>query len=225
LPNRPGADSHTSMRISGGFISFEGGEGSGKSTQVSLLHDLLVQRGHDVVLTREPGGTPTGEMIRDILQHHASGEDICTAAEVLLFAASRAQHVAHVIRPALERGAWVLCDRFVDSSLAYQSGGREIDLDTVLTVNETALAGTWPDCTIWFDLPADAAAARMTERGAPPDRIEAEKDGFHERVAAMYARVAQRFPERIHRIDADQPVEKVAAETARIIQHVFGERW
>lgn len=213
------------MTVPGGFISVEGGEGSGKSTQVVLLHRVLTERGHEVVLTREPGGTPTGEMIRDILQHHASSEEICVPAEVLLFAASRAQHVAHVIRPALARGAWVLCDRFVDSSLAYQAGGREVDLETVLTVNETALAGLWPDCTIWYDLPAAAAAARMTERGAPPDRIEAERDGFHERVAAMYARLAERFPERIHRVNADQPVDKVAADTLVTLKQVFGDRW
>lgn len=213
------------MSTSGGFISFEGGEGSGKSTQVGLLHDVLVSRGHEVVLTREPGGTPTGEMIRDILQHHASGEDICAPAEVLLFAASRAQHVANVIRPALDRGAWVLCDRFVDSSLAYQAGGRELDLETVLRINQTALAGTWPECTIWYDLPASAAAARMSERGAAPDRIEAEQDDFHQRVAEMYAWVAARFPDRIHRVNADQSVEEVAADTLRVMERVFGERW
>lgn len=209
----------------GGFISFEGGEGSGKSTQVALLKEVLEARGHAVVLTREPGGTPTGEMIRDILQHHASGEDICVPAEVLLFAASRAQHVAHVIRPALEQGAWVLCDRFVDSSLAYQAGGREIDLETVLAVNETALDGCWPECTIWYDLPAEAARTRMQERGEKPDRIEAERGGFHQRVAGMYAQVAERFPERIRRVNADGPVEEVAAETLRVLESVFGARW
>lgn len=213
------------MRRTGGFISFEGGEGCGKSTQVTLLKDVLEKRGHEVVLTREPGGTPTGEMIRDILQHHASKEDICVPAEILLFAASRAQHVAHVIRPALERGAWVLCDRFVDSSLAYQAGGRQMDLETVLSVNETALAGTWPDCTIWYDLSVAAATARMKERGAPPDRFEAERAEFHQRVASMYIELATRFPERIQRVNADQSIEEVAAETLQTVKHAFGDRW
>lgn len=218
-------DSQPVMRSTGGFISFEGGEGCGKSTQVTLLRQNLLERGHEVVLTREPGGTPTGEMIRDILQHHASEEDICVPAEILLFAASRAQHVAHVIRPALERGAWVLCDRFVDSSLAYQAGGREMDLETVLMVNETALAGTWPECTIWYDLPFEVATARMVERGAPPDRFESEQGEFHQRVASMYAELATRFPERIQRVNADQSIEEVAAETLQTVKRVLGDRW
>jgi len=213
------------MNRSGSFISFEGGEGSGKSTQVALLQKELHSRGHEVVLTREPGGTPTGEMIRDILQHNASGEDICAPAEIMLFAASRAQHVAHVIRPALERGAWVLCDRFVDSSLAYQAGGREIDLETVLHINETALAGCWPECTIWYDVSESAAQSRMIERGGAPDRIESEQKDFHRRVADMYRQLAARFPERIHRIDADPSISEVSRATIAIMKQVFGDQW
>lgn len=213
------------MTQRGGFISVEGGEGCGKSTQMALLQQHLEGQGREVVLTREPGGTPTGEMIRNILQHDASGEDICPPAEVLLFAASRAQHVAHVIRPALERGAWVLCDRFVDSSLAYQSGGREIALETVLEVNEIALNGCWPECTIWYDLPVEVAQQRLIERGAAPDRIEAEQGGFHERVARTYAELAERFPDRIHRVNADQDIEQVAGDTQEALKAVFGDRW
>lgn len=196
----------------GKFISLEGGEGCGKSTQAALLKAELEKRGFMVVMTREPGGTPTGEMIRDLLQHHASGEDITPIAEVMLFAASRAQHVRNVIRPALAEGKWVICDRFVDSSLAYQAGGRQINLEQVLKVNEIALDGCWPDCTLWFDLPLELSNSRMEERGAQPDRFESEAQSFHQRVAEMYGELHRRFPERIWRINARNPVGEVAAE-------------
>ena len=201
----------------GKFISLEGCECCGKSTQAVLLKTALEAAGLRVIMTREPGGTPTGEMIRNLLQHHASGEDITPTAEVLLFAASRAQHVNNVIRPALERGDWVICDRFVDSSLAYQSGGREIALEEVLKVNEVALAGCWPDCTLWFDLPVDVSFARMADRGAAPDRFESEAHAFHVRVARMYAALYERFPSRILRIDAAASVAEVEAEVHKMM--------
>lgn len=194
----------------GRFISLEGCEGCGKSTQAGLLKTRLEELGLTVVMTREPGGTPTGEMIRDMLQHHATGENITPAAEVLLFAASRAQHVTNVIRPALEQGHWVICDRFVDSSLAYQAGGREIALEQVLAVNEYALDGCWPDVTIWFDVPEETALERMKERGAHPDRFEAEAGSFHRRVAGMYGQLHQRFEDRMVRVDASASIEEVS---------------
>jgi len=200
------------QQISGKFISLEGGEGCGKSTQAFLLQSALESKGYQVVMTREPGGTPTGEMIRDMLQHHASGENITSTAEVMLFAASRAQHVTNVILPALKRGEWVICDRFVDSSLAYQAGGREIDFELVLRVNEIALDGCWPDCTLWFDLPLAESRNRMSERGSAPDRFESEAGSFHQRVLEMYSELHQKFPQRIQRIDAHRPVEAVAEE-------------
>lgn len=196
----------------GVFISLEGAEGCGKSTQSDLLASHLRSRGLEVVTTREPGGTPTGEMIRDILQHHASGENIAPGAEVLLFAASRAQHVANVIRPALVRGAWVVCDRFVDSSLAYQGGARGLGLEPVLAANEIALAGVWPDVTFWLDLPLESALARVVARGEHPDRFESEETAFHQRVHEAYARLAARFPERIVRLDALKTAEEVFAD-------------
>lgn len=203
----------------GVFISLEGAEGCGKSTQSERLAGYLRGRGVEVVVTREPGGTPTGEMIRDILQHHASGEDICAAAEVLLFAASRAQHVAHVIRPALARGAWVVCDRFVDSSLAYQGGARGVGVETVLAANEVALDGVWPAVTFWLDVPLEAALARVAARGGHPDRFESEETAFHRRVHAAYGELAGRFPERVVRVDASGSAEAVFAE---ILGHVQG---
>lgn len=212
----------TSEKIPGKFISLEGNEGCGKSTQAALLKSALEAAGHRVVMTREPGGTPTGEMIRDLLQHHASGEDITPLAEVLLFAASRAQHVHNVIRPALLRGDWVICDRFVDSSLAYQAGGRGIAFEEVLRVNEVALGGCWPDCTLWFDLPLAASAARMADRGAVPDRFESEARSFHQRVAGMYEHLHRHFPQRIHRIAADGPVEEVQGAVLTVLSAQLG---
>lgn len=208
--------------LPGKFISLEGCEGCGKSTQAALLKTALEGAGHQVVMTREPGGTPTGEMIRDLLQHHASGEDITPSAEVLLFAASRAQHVHNVIRPALRRGDWVICDRFVDSSLAYQAGGRGIDLAQVLQVNAYALDGCWPDCTLWFDVPVELSIARVADRGAQPDRFESEACCFHQRVASMYARLQERFPERIVRIDAQKTVDEVAADLKTAVADKMG---
>ncbi|MGA0333406.1 MAG: dTMP kinase [Kiritimatiellia bacterium] len=209
--------------LPGKFLSLEGGEGCGKSTQALRLQHTLEQKGISVVMTREPGGTPTGEMIREILQHHASGENITPVAEVLLFAASRAQHVQNVILPALRAGKWVICDRFVDSSLAYQAGGRDLNFDQILQVNEIALGGCWPDCTLWFDLPLQESRQRMTDRGAAPDRFESEAGSFHERVLKAYARIQAQFPERIQRIDAGRPVEAVAEEVWNCLTRRFGE--
>jgi len=206
----------------GRFLSLEGSEGCGKSTQAERLANALRSRGVRVVMTREPGGTPTGEMIRDILQHHASGEDISPAAEVLLFAASRAQHVAHVIRPALERGDWVICDRFVDSSLAYQGGARGFGVNEVLEANRLALGGLWPDLTLWFDLPVETALARVVARGAHPDRFESEELAFHHRVAEAYAGLARRFPQRILAVAADDTPDAVFAKIWPQIQERFG---
>lgn len=206
----------------GKFISLEGCEGCGKSTQAELLKSGLESLGIDVVSTREPGGTPTGEMIRNLLQHHVSGENITPIAEVMLFAASRAQHVTNIIRPALQRGDWVICDRFVDSSLAYQSGGRRIELEQVLTVNEIALDGCWPDCTLWFDLPVEVSFKRMQDRGASPDRFESEAIGFHKRVGEMYGELQNRFPERIRCVNADQTVEQVFASVKKRVKDEWG---
>ena len=207
--------------MTGRFISLEGSEGCGKSTQAQLLCRRLEAAGLEVLTTREPGGTPTGEMIRNILQHHASGEDIAPEAEVLLFAASRAQHVAHVIRPALERGDWVICDRFVDSSLAYQGGARGLGIDPVLHANEVALAGLWPDRTFWFDLPVETALARVVARGAHPDRFESEEIDFHQRVADAYRDLAARFPDRMIAIpstdDPDRIFERVWANVLPLL--------
>ncbi|MEX2606884.1 MAG: dTMP kinase [Kiritimatiellia bacterium] len=206
----------------GKFISLEGCEGCGKSTQAVLLQKRLEASGLSVVMTREPGGTPTGEMIRDMLQHHATGENITPAAEVLLFAASRAQHVTNVIRPALEKGQWVICDRFVDSSLAYQAGGRGIALEQVLAVNEYALDGCWPDATLWFDVTVETALERMKDRGAHPDRFESEAGIFHQNVSEMYGRIHARFGDRIDRVDASKSIEEVSKQVNACLRAKLG---
>jgi len=188
------------------FVTFEGLDGSGKTTQAELLAARLEAEGLEVVATREPGGTDLGERIRDLLLH---GGHVVPWAEALLYAASRAQLVEQLIRPALERGATVICDRYLDSSVAYQGGGRGLGLDTVLELNLTAVGGLLPDRT--FLLLLDPAAARGRLPGEH-DRLEREDDGFRARVDAAYRELAARFPERIVCLDASLPAEVLAEE-------------
>jgi dTMP kinase len=187
------------------FVSFEGTDGSGKSTQAELLRAALAAEGRDVVLTREPGGTELGERIRTLV---LDGPEMTPWAEAALFAASRAQHVEEVIGPALERGADVICDRFVDSSLAYQGIGRGLGVDEVLELNLHATRGLMPDLTVLLLLDADTAAARAGES----DRLERVGDDFRRRVDAAYRELAERFPERIVTIDATGSPEAIARE-------------
>jgi dTMP kinase len=188
------------------FITFEGLDGSGKTTQVQLLAVRLRAEGVEVVITREPGGTPLGEEIRDLVLH---GGDMAPWAEAALYAASRAQHVAEVIRPALARGATVLCDRYVDSSVAYQGIARGLGLDRVLELNLAAVGGLMPDHTILIDIESSGAVARMSEER---DRIEREDDGFHARAADGYRQLAARFPERYVIVDGTVAPELIAEE-------------
>jgi dTMP kinase len=186
------------------FISFEGLDGCGKTTQAALLAETAAAGGREVVPVREPGGTAPGESIRSLLLD--PGVRIDPWAEALLYAAARAQLVAEVIRPALERGATVIADRFVDSSLAYQGHARGLGVDQVLEVNRVATGGLLPDRTVLLVLGADEAAGRRGE----PDRIEAEGSSFHSRVAEGFAAAARRFPGRIAVVDASGPPEQVA---------------
>jgi dTMP kinase len=188
------------------FITFEGLDGSGKTTQVHLLAARLEAEGAEVVITREPGGTPLGEEIRTLVLH---GGDMAPWAEAALYAASRAQHVEELIRPALERGATVLCDRYVDSSVAYQGIARGLGLERVLELNLAAVGGLMPDRTILIDVESGRAVARM---GEERDRIEREDDGFHARAAAGYRQLATRFPERYVTVDGTGSPELIAEE-------------
>jgi dTMP kinase len=188
------------------FVTFEGLDGSGKTTQATLLAEALSERGVDVVSTREPGGTPLGEEIRDLVLH---GGHIAPWAEAALYAAARAQHVDQVIRPALERGATVVCDRYVDSSVAYQGGGRELGLDTVLELNLLAVGGLVPDTTFLVEVDVETALERV---GGERDRIEQAEAAFWPRVAEAYRELAARYPERYVVVDGQRPAPQVARE-------------
>lgn len=191
------------------FVTLEGGEGSGKSVQTLRLAGRLEARGLDVVATREPGGTPVGESVRGIVLHPPGGARVDPLAELLLFEAARAQLVATVIRPALERGAVVLCDRFADSSLAYQGYGRGIDLDLVERLNAIATGHLWPDLTLLLDVPVDVGLARRRQEGSL-NSLDGEDVAFHERVRQGYLALARREPTRWRVIDATRSVDEVA---------------
>jgi dTMP kinase len=188
------------------FVTFEGLDGTGKSTQAKLLRARLEADGEDVVATREPGGTELGERLRDLVLH---GGHVSPWAEALVYAASRAQHVEEVIRPALERGAAVICDRYVDSSVAYQGVGRGLGLDRVLELNLDAVGGLLPDRTFLLLLDPAEAPARLS---GEHDRLEREDDEFRARVDAGYRQLAARFPERIVALDGTQPADVLAEE-------------
>ena len=201
----------------GKFITFEGPEGGGKTTQARRLVARLQAAGTNVVYTREPGGTPTGEAIREILQHNKAGEAPCPETEVLLFAASRAQLVRHVIIPALERGDWVVCDRFADSTTAYQGYGRGFSVEQMIAINAFAIDGAQPDLTILLDLPVRDGFARLEQRGGKKDRIESEALDFHERVRAGYLELARRWPERFRIVDPRGALESVAEAIWKLV--------
>ena len=186
------------------FVTFEGIDGSGKSTQVRLLAERLRAEGRDVVETREPGGTALGERIRELILH---GDSMAPWAEAALFAAARAQLVDEVIRPALARGEDVLCDRYIDSSLAYQGLARGLGVERVLELNILATGGLLPDRTVFLRVPLDEAARR---RGSDSDRLEREGSAFVASVDRAYEELARIFPERVLAADGTQPPDELA---------------
>nr|WP_166176606.1 dTMP kinase [Altererythrobacter segetis] len=191
----------------GRFIALEGGEGAGKSTQARLLAEALRERGLEVVLTREPGGTAGGEAIRELLLD-PKGPGWDPEAEALLFAAARSDHVARLIRPALDRGAWVICDRFIDSTRAYQGGGGGLPDDAILALHRVGSGGLLPDLTILLEASSDEIAARLSRRdGGESDRIGGREAEFHARVAQAFRRFADAEPARFARIDGSGPAE------------------
>lgn len=195
----------------GRFIAFEGGEGMGKSTQAHLLAESLRAEGKEVVLTREPGGTPGAEAIRQLLLS-PPGEGWTIAAEALLFAAARADHVARVIAPALERGAWVICDRFLNSSRAYQGIAGGLGDETVRTLHAIGSEGLRPDLTIVIHAPAETAAARLTARdGSASDAIGGRAADYHASVNAAFLDFARQDPARFAIVDGAGSVEEVQA--------------
>ena len=197
------------MTRPGLFITLEGGDGSGKTTQAERLGDWLAGEGRTILRTREPGGTEVGVEVREIVLHHRG--DIAPRAEALLYAADRAHHVATVVRPALERGDVVIQDRYIDSSVAYQGAGRVLDPEAVRRLSEWATEGLRPDLTILLDLDADAARGRLDEARTRYDRLEAEASEFHDRVRSAYLGLAANEPERFLVVDAALPVEEIAA--------------
>ena len=194
----------------GVFITFEGGDGAGKTTQVRLLEEWLTERGQEVVRTFEPGATPLGAEVRKLLLH--GGEEIGAIdprAEALLYAADRAQHVAQVVKPALARGAAVVQDRYIDSSLAYQGAGRVLQVDDVRRISDWAAVGLWPELTVLLDIDAETAAERRRQRGGADDRLEAEAVEFHEAVREAFRGFADADPRRFLKLDASRSIEEL----------------
>lgn len=194
------------------FIAFEGGEGAGKSTQEALLADHLVAHGHEVVRTREPGGTPAGEAIRAIVLS-PEYEGLDDRSEALLFAASRGEHVARVIRPALERGAVVVCDRYIDSSVAYQGAGRNLGTDVVRELSLWATNALLPDLTVVLDIDPEIGLARLHSR----DRLEAQPLEYHQRVRQAFLELAAAEPDRYIVVDATQDPNAMAARIREVV--------
>jgi dTMP kinase len=190
------------------FVTFEGPEGGGKSTQIRRLADHLTQRGIAVVVTREPGGTALGEAVRELLlgSRHS---DMLPETEALLNSAARAQHVAEVIRPALAQGKVVLCDRYLDSTLAYQGAGRGLSIDDLVTLQSFATCGLWPDLTFLLDLPVEVGLSRRVASGEPLNRFDADSRAFHERVREYFLNAASADPGRWRVIDATDDIATV----------------
>ena len=195
--------------MTGLFITLEGGDGSGKSTQAKLLTDWLEEQGHTVLRSREPGGTDVGVEIREIVLHHRG--DIAPRAEALLYAADRAHHISTKVRPALERGEIVVQDRYLDSSVAYQGAGRVLGGDDVRQLSLWAAEGLLPDLTILLDLDETAARSRLNAANKRFDRLEAEKGEFHAKVRAAFLDLAAAEPERFVVVDAAAAPETIAA--------------
>lgn len=200
----------------GRFISFEGIDGAGKSTQHAWTIKHLREQGHVVVATREPGGTPLGEKLRALLL----AQSMHLETEALLMFAARREHIAQVIEPALQRGEWVICDRFVDASFAYQGGGRGLAWEKLERLAEWTLGGLQPDLTLIFDAPVAIAQQRLHAATANPDRFEQEKADFFERVRAAYLRIARENPQRVRLIDASQGLVDINKELEKIIASI-----
>jgi dTMP kinase len=203
------------------FITLEGGEGAGKSTQLAVIKAWLEAHGHEVVVTREPGGTELAEKIREVLLHHSG--DISADAEVLLVFAARAEHLARVIRPALAVGKTVLCDRFTDATYAYQGGGRGIAPERIAVLEDWVQSELRPDLTLLLDVPVALGLERAARRSTL-DRFESEQRGFFERVRAAYLAAAAREPKRIHVVDAAGSESQVSQSVVSVLQKVIRGR-
>ncbi|MFZ3416493.1 dTMP kinase [Arthrobacter sp. 3Tela_A] len=202
------------------FIAFEGGDGAGKSTQAALLTQTLQDAGRTVLRTREPGGTPVGEKLRSLVLEHGHGQ-IDARTEALIFAASRAAHVEQVILPALERGDVVVCDRYIDSSVAYQGAGRNLGTGEVRSVNEWATGGLVPDLTVLLDVDPEAGRSRRTASDAAEDRLESEPDSFHGSIRRAFLALAEASPGRYLVLDAAAPVPELAGKILARVEELL----
>jgi dTMP kinase len=206
----------------GKFITIEGIEGVGKSTNISVLVDHIRAAGHEVLTTREPGGTPFAEDIRDILMNRGD-EPVPEIAELLLMFAARSFNVSNVIEPALAAGTWVVCDRFTDSTRAYQGGGRGLPMETINRIADWVHGETWPDLTILLDAPVDVGMARAGSR-SEPDRFEQEKHDFFERVRACYLELAEAEQNRFAVIDTTRTIEAVGADVIAVVDRLLNDK-
>lgn len=200
------------------FITFEGPDGSGKSTIIKKVYEKLINDGFDIVLTREPGGTPIAEKIRDIILDN-SNVALDARTEALLYAASRRQHLVEKIRPALKEGKIVLCDRFLDSSLAYQGGGRNLGVQNVLNINLFATENTYPDLTLFFDIDPELGLKRVSQdKKRVADRLDNENENFHEKVYSTFKEIVNTNSQRIITIDASKSIEEVTESAYKTIK-------
>ncbi len=204
--------------MTGCFLTIEGGEGAGKSTNIAFIRDYLQGKGVELILTREPGGTTVGEKIRELLLDKAN--HIVSDAELLLMFAARAQHLQQVIKPALAQGRWVLCDRFTDATYAYQGGGRGIPEDHIAVIEQWVQGELRPDVTLLLDVPVAVGLQRAGVR-SDPDRFETENAAFFARVRACYLDMAQRFPIRYRVIDAGQPLGEVQCQLQNVLDQIL----
>jgi dTMP kinase len=215
MPSKP--------KSAGTLISFEGSEGSGKSTQITRLADRLQQAGREVVATREPGGTEIGEQIRNIIVHNSKGDEMCPETELLLFTAARAQVVREVIAPALKRGAIVLSDRFLDSSTVYQGIARNLAPGPVSEINRFAVGNVMPDLTIVIDVPTEVSLQRVRQRASDlPDRMERENINFYKKVREGYLLLAKEWPDRVVVLDGTQTPAALEKKIWTIVQKRLG---
>lgn len=207
------------MKKRGFFVTFEGGEGAGKSIQVEILVSHLHEEGYNVVVTREPGGTRIGEQIRNIT-HSPENVDLDPVAEAYLMAAARAQHVAEIIAPALLAGKVVVCDRYVDSSIAYQGYGRKLGPDKIAKLNTLAVNGAIPDLTILLNVSPQLSLKRRGKSLKPKDRLDLQQRDFYDRVWQGYMEIAKKEPSRVV-VDASHSIESVAADVWRVVKNLL----
>ena len=208
------------------FITFEGPDGSGKSTVIKAVYEKLLKDNFDILLTREPGGTPIAEKIRDIILDN-SNTALDPRTEALLYAASRRQHLVEKIWPALKEGKIVLCDRFIDSSLAYQGGGRNLGVENVLNINLFATENTYPDISLFFDVSPEIGLSRVnSDKKRVADRLDNENENFHDKVYETFKKIVANNKNRFIVIDASKPLDEVIENTYQILKNKLNElRW